>query len=723
MSPHTFDTRRASAAVVANREWRRRWNTAGVAGVLSFGVPALLPAQDGPPATLTPVEVTVTREGSRSPLDLPFAISKTRPDSMRPGQRHLSLDETLMLLPGVTIANRNNPTQDPRISIRGFGARSAFGVRGVRILRDGMPLTLPDGQTPVDYLDLESVGSVEVIRGSASALYGNAAGGVVDIRSSDAPGDALAGQLRSVTGSFGLRRWVGAMGGTSGAFRYQGNVTHSESDGYRAYSHQRLTSGYARVQMKAGATDLALITMLFDMPEAENPGALTQIEMDTMRTQAQAFSVTRLARKAVKQGQIGLTASRRAGAGDVLASVFGGWRNLDNPLTQNIVAVDRVSYGATLRGYLPQRVFGLTHRLSAGLDVQRQDDDRLNFTNCNGNAIPACATASGERGPVTLDQRELVSSIGPFVRDEIELFRRFYLMAGARADYVRFEVTDHLIVPPTNPDDSGDRTLRALSPMAGAVARLGVLTSLYANISSAFETPTATELGNQPDGVGGINRDLDPQYATTYETGLKGVVLSRFQYDIAAFHTRVRDELIPYEVPNGAGRRYFRNAGRTRRRGAEVTVGTRLAGLELNTAYAYSQFKYTDYQLETRVGTVLDTVVYDGNRIPGIPAQTFQASATYRIGRAYATLEGITAASMFVDDANTTRSSGYEVVNARLGGTAVFGKPWFAPVVGVQNVFDRKYVSSVSINAAGGRYYEPAPGRAYFVGLTAAVGR
>jgi iron complex outermembrane receptor protein len=694
-----------------------------VAGLLSLGIPALLPAQDAPPATLTPVEVTVTRDGSRSALDLPFAISKIRPDSMRPGQRHLSLDEMLLLLPGVTVANRNNPTQDPRISIRGFGARSAFGVRGVRILRDGMPLTLPDGQTPVDYLDLESVGSIEVLRGSASALYGNAAGGVVDIRSSDAPADAIAGQLRSVTGSFGLQRWVGAVGGTSGAFRYQGNVTHNESDGFRAYSHQRLTSGYGRVQMKAGATDLALVTMLFDMPDAENPGALTKIEMDTMRTQAQAFAVTRQARKAVKQGQLGLSASRRVGGGDVLASVFGGWRDLDNPLTQNIVAIDRVSYGATLRGSLPQRLFGITHRLSAGIDVQRQDDDRLNFVNCNGNTDPSCDTAAGERGAVTLDQRELVTSIGPFLRDEIELSRRFYLMAGARADYVTFDVTDHLVVPPTNPDDSGDRTLRALSPMAGAVVRLGQLTSLYANVSSAFETPTATELGNRPDGVGGINRDLDPQFATTYETGLKGFLLSRIQYDIAAFTTSVRDELVPYEVPGGAGRRYFRNAGRTRRRGVEVSAGARIRGLELSAAYAYSQFKYVDFAFETRIGGVLDTLVFDGHRIPGIPPQIFQGSATYRLGRAYATLEGITAGSMFVDDANTTRSSGYEVANFRLGGTAVFGKPWLAPVIGVQNLFDRKYVSSVSINAAGGRYYEPAPGRAYFVGLTAAVGR
>src|SRR5690348_3855730 len=199
-------------------------------------------AQDSIPR-LPPV-VTVTRDIGRSALEVPYAISETRPDSARPGQSHLLADQTLFLLPGVTVANRTNPSQDTRISIRGFGARSQFGVRSIRILRDGMPLTLPDGQTPIDYLDLESVGRVEAIRGSASSLYGNAAGGVIDIRSAPPPIGPVAGQVRSWVGDYGTRRVTGVVGGSTDAMFFQGNVGHTLANNFRLYSHQELTNGY-----------------------------------------------------------------------------------------------------------------------------------------------------------------------------------------------------------------------------------------------------------------------------------------------------------------------------------------------------------------------------------------------------------------------------------------------------------------------------------------------
>src|SRR5712672_4219132 len=190
-------------------------------------------AQDTAATRLEPVVVEVGRGAHRSPLELPFAVTVQTPDSMRPGQRHLSLDETLWLIPGLSVSNRNNPSQDPRISIRGFGARSAFGVRGIRVLRDGIPLTLPDGQTPVDYLDLESVGRVEVMRGSASSLYGNAGGGVVDLRTSDPPAVPVSGAARIWSGGFDTRRLAAKAGGMTDGFAYQANVARTESDGYR----------------------------------------------------------------------------------------------------------------------------------------------------------------------------------------------------------------------------------------------------------------------------------------------------------------------------------------------------------------------------------------------------------------------------------------------------------------------------------------------------------
>src|SRR3954464_11442616 len=203
-------------------------------------------AQDTTATKLAPVVVEVGRGSHKSLLELPFAVTAQTPDSSRPGQRHLSLDETLLLIPGLTVSNRDNPSQDPRISIRGFGARSAFGVRGIRVLRDGIPLTLPDGQTPVDYLDLESVGRVEVMRGSASSLYGNAGGGVVNIQSATPDSVPLSALLRVWNGAYQSRRVVGKMSGTNRTLSYQADASHTDSEGYRQHSRQRMNNAFTR---------------------------------------------------------------------------------------------------------------------------------------------------------------------------------------------------------------------------------------------------------------------------------------------------------------------------------------------------------------------------------------------------------------------------------------------------------------------------------------------
>jgi iron complex outermembrane receptor protein len=702
-------------------------------GTVVMGAPGLAAAQGGgaPPPTLPPVEVTVTRDAGRSILELPFAISITAPDSLRPGQRKLGLDETLLLLPGVTVAKRDNPAQDPRIAIRGFGARSAFGVRGVRVLRDGMPITLPDGQTPVDYIDLEMVSGVEVIRGSASALYGNAAGGVIDLRSAPFPVAPLAVQARAFGGGFGLRRWVGTAAGTSGAFKYQGHVGRTTQDGFRDFANQTVTTASGRAVMAAGRTELTLQALYFDEPDADDPGALTRAQFDSAPEMADPFWKLRGVRKDVSQGQVGLSARRPVGAGEITAAVYGGWRDLVNVRPTNppgYITIDRMSYGASLRGIAPVRVLGLEHRLSAGVDVQAVDDDRMQQGNCVAISAPqrgcpqTALDAGQEIGDVMLDQGEKVASIGPFLRDEIVLGDRWRVVLGARADYVKFEVDDRFISE-TNPDDSGDRTLQKVSPMAGVVARVGLLHAVYANVSTAFETPTMTELSTQPDGSAGLNRDLDPQRATTFEIGMKGVVLGRVRYDVAGFSTTVRDELIRFEVPTIAGRQYFRNAGRTERTGAELGLQALLGAFELGAAYSYSDFTFDQYTLTT--GGV--TTDFAGKRIPGIPLNQFQAAVTGHLrrpfGDLFATIEGQLQSSTFANDTNTVRSPGYEVANVRVGGTAVFGRPWLSAVVGVQNVFDRRYVSYVNINANAGKYYEPAQGRLVYAGLTLATGR
>jgi iron complex outermembrane recepter protein len=666
-------------------------------------------------ATKLPPMVTVTRQPARSPLDLPFGISTVVPDSLRPGQSHLAADQALMMIPGLTVANRTNPSQDVRLSVRGFGARSSFGVRSIRVIRDGMPLTLPDGQTPLDYLDLESVGRIEVIRGAAAALYGNASGGVIDIHSVD-PTANVEPEARVWMGPNATRRTTAVVSGMTDGYSYQGNVGQTVADNYRAFSHQRLTNGFARLSTTLAGTALSLVGLGLHMPVAENPGALTQAQLDSAPQMADAQSVTKKARKEVDQLQIGLSGLRHVGRGTVSVGVYGGTRSLYNPLTFAVVDVGRTIAGGSIRGDFDiAAVNGL--RLTVGGDYQRQDDARKNWANCNGltATTASCPSIPTEKGVIQLDQRELVIGGGPYARLELER-GRLRTSAGARSDVVRFELDDHLLSG--GRDNSGVRTLHAVSPMAGLAVRVTRLSSLYANFATAFETPTTTELGNQADGSAGLNRDLLPQYSRTIEAGAKGIAAS-MSYEVSLFHTGVRDELIQFQIPGGNGRMYFKNAGRTRRDGVELAgewspTGPGLTGIDLDWGYAYSRFRFVDF--------VSGTAQLAGNLIPGIPAHQLQLSATRRFTRGgFAVAEWSAKSSVWANDANTVSARRFDVLNLRAGRDIGVGHAQISPMLAVSNALDRHYAGSVVINAtaagtAAPKFFEPSPGRTWLAG-------
>jgi iron complex outermembrane recepter protein len=670
-------------------------------------------------ARLAPVRVEVARDRARSPLELPFAMTIARPDSLRPGQRHLGLEETLALVPGVMVATRTNPTQDPRIFVRGFGARSAFGVRGVRVLRDGVPLTLPDGQTPVDYLDLESVGTVEVIRGSASSLYGNAAGGVIDIRSAPPPAAPLDVEARGLAGEDGLRRWIGQAGGTLGAMGYRAQLARTEADGWRAHSRLESRSAWARAAATRGRNTVALQATLYDAPLAENPGSLTLEELRRDPRAADTVAVRKGASKTVRQSIVGLTAGRATDDYEIEAVLHGGTRDLENPIIPRIIDVDRAQWGAGVRGAATARLLGTRHRFTAGAEYQRLDDDRRAHTNCIGGPppnVPAtrCNGAVDDRGSLLTDQRELVTSIGPYVRDEVALGSRARLSAGARADMVRFEVRDRLVLPsatPPNLDESGARTLRAVSPAVGLVVRAAPLVSVYGSVSTAFETPTTTELANRPDSSAGFNRTLDPQRATTFEAGVKGVALGRVEFDAAAYHTDVRDELVQFRVSRNQS--FYRNAGRTRRQGMDVGAAAPFGPLRAAAAYSLAALEFREYEVAGES--------FAGKRIPGVPRHQLQGSLTAERGVLHGTAEGVVSGGAFADDANRVWVPGYELLNLRAGVRGAFGRPRLALSAGVYNVFDRRYVPSIVVNDQDQKFYEPAPGRALFVSLSLAA--
>src|SRR2546428_2732302 len=475
--------------------------------------------------TLPPAVVSVTR--ANPPINrIPQAVHLVDQIEISRARPTWGLDEALVTVPGVYAANRYNFSLDQRISIRGFGARSAFAVRGLKVLVDGIPQTLPDGQGQLTNLELGEVDHIEVLRGSASALYGNASGGVINIWTKPHDVAHVNEEARFVTGRFDQRsgrswnKWQTTtstrIGGGSALLTvsrldYRGERDHSAAD-------QRVLN--ARVQLPMGSRwSLAVVTDVGDNPRADNPGSLTLAELRANRDTVPVLNRNRNAGKAVTQFQTGATLrGTMTNGGEAAVTIFGLTRNLKNPITTTYIDLDRVDYGARASVTYPMPIGSHVHRLTAGFDFQRQRDDRKNFNYLNtpGDSAKADTVRS-------LDQLEHVTEIGPFVRSELELSAHTTLTAGLRYDWVKFAVQDHLITTtPPNPDDSGDRLMRALSGSLGIAVNPSEALTLYGNVGSSFETPTTTELANSQSGAGGFNPDLKPQHAWNYEAGARG---------------------------------------------------------------------------------------------------------------------------------------------------------------------------------------------------------
>lgn len=676
-----------------------------VAGVLFVPAVALSQAGDTSRVHLAPVRVTVTRDVERSTFDLPYSVSRLAIDSARVGARRGSLNDLLITIPGLVVSNRHNPTQDPRVSVRGFGARSAFGIRGLRVLRDGVPLTLADGQAAIDFVDLETVGSAEVMRGAAGALYGNASGGVVALRSEAWPPQGVRGRLRG-TWNEDAERASGNAAGVSGPWAWQGTATRNTSDGPRDYARFRSTAAMGDLQRTFGPTTVRAQLTWYDTPLGENPGAVTATELVNIPTIADSQNVRKRASKTVQHTQLAVMADRSWRGGSATASVFGTMRELYNPQAFAVVGFDRQAMGVTTRvqhGGLKGNTFW---RLAVGADLQSQRDDRRNWVNCAGlsgaqRPVTQCPTAA-DQGVETIHQLEKVGAVGVYTRGE--LTRSVLTLTGTlRADRTTFTVEDRRATAAT----SGSIDMGAVSPMLGLTWKVTSLSSIYANFATSFETPTTTELANQPDGQGGLNRQLDPQRGRTFELGAKGLLGGRLLYDASVFDIATRDELIPFEIPNSGGRRYFRNAGETSRRGAELGLSASLGAVDVGASLAHITYEYDAFTVAT--------AVLDGNKVPGVSPTTASFFATGRHSWGFLTLEAQQGSRTAADDANVNHAPGYVLWNARTGLTRIRG---LEPVIGIENVFDRTWVANIVTNATRGRFFEPGAGRRVYVALS-----
>ncbi len=637
--------------------------------------------------------------GSRTEAALretPRALSVVDADRIQLGTQQLALDEALAGVPGLYMQNRYNFAQDLRIAMRGFGARSSFGIRGIRIVVDGIPETLPDGQAGVDSIDLGSAQRIEVLRGPASALYGNAAGGVIAI-SSELGGDQGGVEGRIAAGELGYAQWQLKSLGQAAGNDYLINLSQSRLDGYREQSRARGSQLNARLGRSLGHRGRLVLSLnLTDQPRADDPGGISAAQAQAAPRAAHSGNLRYDAGEALEQQRLGALYQLDRGAARWSLRLHAAQRDFSNRLpfaAGGIVQLDRHFFGAGLQYAWAPETSRLT--LTAGLDFDRQDDQRSRYDN-----------EDGRRGGRVFAQEEDVDNLGLFVQTRYAVGPAWSLHAGLRHDAVAFAVADRY---QEDGDDSGRLRFSAWSPSL-SLSRALDSGLIWASYSRSFETPSTTELAN-PDQSGGFNRALRPQTADQWELGFRYAWGSVFA-ELALFRIALKDELLPFELDDFPGRTFYANAGRSSRRGLEAAVAWKLRpGLSLDAAYTWSDFAFRDF-------VDADGEDFAGRRLPGIPRHfAHLALALESAGGLGFRLEANHSGSLYADNANAVPVASHTVLNLRIGRSWQLAGQSLRPYLGINNLLDETYFSNVRINAFGGRHFEPAPERHVYAGL------
>ena len=654
-----------------------------------MNLPASAQKDSLPTQQLAPVILKVSRIETDQ-LNLPLSVSKRFFDS-RPYQQQLSFSEYLSDVPGLFTLNTHNFSQDLRISIRGFGARSAFGIRGIKLLVDGIPETTPDGQGQIDNLNLSIIKSLEVLKGPAATLYGNASGGVISISTFDKfERDYF--QARSTVGSFDMKNYQFTAGLKSDKTRYQLHGNILASDGYRRQSGFENYTLNLNISHQASAwTELSFIFNYLDSPFARDAGGLTLDEVQQDRRQARDRNVSFQTEEEIDQFKTGVRIEYTKKAIKLNSYAFYSHRNFRGLLPfefGGIVSLDRDYFGTGASLTWRQVGNEASNTVQFGYDLGFQNDQRQRFRN-----------EQGTQGDQTLDQEERFRSFGLYVLDQLQI-GQFLLRGGVRMDTNLLKAKDEFL---SNGDDSGSIDLFSLNPSIGVSYFLRKDMRVFATIGSNFETPTLSELSANPDGSGGFNENLEAQRSINYELGYK-LQKTKTQIDLSVFYIKTSNDLVPFELEAFPDRTFFRNAGSSDRLGLEFYWRQHLwKQLTMRMSYSYSDFTYNDFQ--TPSGT------FNGNDLPGLPKHMGSLSFQYIKRKIFnIRLENRWVGRLYTDDANSTQDDAYVLTNLNLGTSFTISKLQVAPYIVLNNIFNTKYNDNIRINAFGGRYYEPGPG-------------
>jgi iron complex outermembrane receptor protein len=657
-----------------------------------------------------PLVVTGSRYQA-SGWQLPFSINRVDAEQATLGKPGVNLSEALGSVPGLVVQNRQNYAQDLQISSRGFGARSAFGIRGIKLLADGVPLSNPDGQGQAATFDLDTLERIEVLRGPFASVYGSNSGGVIQLFSRDGQGAPKVSVDTSQAAYGSSRTRVAAEGGNDKA-GFIINRSHFETNGYRDHSGAILDKTFAKLTLYPDdASRLSLSFSELDQNDTQDPQGLTWQQVQSDRRAAAPSALQFDTRKTVDHRQFALNYERSFAAGTWQSTVYSGTRRViqfqsipvavQAPASQSggVIDFERRFHGIGNRWIQSFDLGSSLLTVTTGLDYDHSRDGRQGYENFIGDTL-------GVKGNLRRHERNEVTSLSPYVQAAWQL-GELELQAGLRHSEVEFEVDDRFL---SNGDDSGSVTYRELTPTLGASYALLPDLNVYASWGKGLETPTLNELSySGPDNSFGL--DLKPATSEQIEVGLKARLADATSLQLALFQIDTDDELVVESASGGRSR--FQNAAQTRRRGVELALESQLSDT-LRSSLAYTQIDATYSKDFTSNGRLIDS----GNRLPGIPARTLYGELAWQPLDGFSTaIEGLYRSKLYVEDSNTAKATpSYALFNWQARFEQKVGAMTFNQVLRIDNLLDREYIGSVIVGDGNGRYYEPGPERAWYVG-------
>jgi iron complex outermembrane recepter protein len=687
---------------------------------------------------LDTIVVTATRtpEDSR---DLPISIDRVDSQTIRAGQLQVNLSESLVTVPGVSAQSRQNYAQDLQLSVRGFGARSSFGVRGVRLYSDGIPGTMPDGQGQFSQFDLSSADHIEVLRGPFSALYGNSSGGVIAIFTEDAQPGYSAG-VQADYGTFNTQRYALKATGASGPVNLVVDASHFQTDGYRVHSDAERNLFNAKAS--GNLTDTSKLTVVANAvqtPFVQDPLGLTRAQLAADPMQAGVNAIAYNTRKSLAQEQLGLVYDNHlSAADDVVASLYTGHRATTQfqaipqatqqaaPLYPGgVIDLDRSYWGADLH-ITDQRTLGGTPLLLvAGVNYDDLAEARQGYLNYVGSQL-------GVLGALRRDEANHVYDFDQYLQAQWDPAEKWRIVAGVRNSLVEVSSHGHLAVL-----DDADSSVRysAVNPVGGVTYRINPAVNIYGSYGKGFETPTLNDLAYRSvDGsLPGLNLGLKPARSDNYEVGIKagnGLVRA----NLAAFYIKTIDELAVLQ--NLSGRTVDQNIGETTRRGLELGVdATWASGFSAQLAYTYIKavVEQPYFTCVTAPCNPLTNpsgpppanyaLVAAGSFLPAVARNSLYVGVSWKYAPLgfSTTLETVGRARIYADDRNSDAAAGYWSANWRAGFAQETPRWRFSEFASLDNLANRAYVGSVIVNETNSRFFEPAPGRTAYLMFSAAL--